>query len=83
MSGQLINPNDHAESLNVGVEYVWNRLLMLRAGYRFGVEEYTWPSAGVGVIAPLFGAAEARFDYAFTRLERLGGVHRVGINLAI
>ncbi|MFV1981274.1 MAG: PorV/PorQ family protein, partial [Rhodothermia bacterium] len=41
VSGQLNNPNDNAESFNVGVEYVWQSLLALRTGYRFGVEEAT------------------------------------------
>jgi hypothetical protein len=84
VSGQLTNPNDHAESFNVGAEYVWNRTLALRAGYRFGVEEFDLPSVGAGVMVPgLPGGIGARFDYAFSRLELLGTVHRVGLNLSL
>ncbi len=84
ISGQLNNPNDNAENFNVGVEYTWSRMLALRAGYRFGVEEYSIPSMGVGFIVPGFSeTADVRFDYAFTQLERLGNVHRIGVNLGL
>ena len=84
VSGQLNNPNDNAESFNIGVEYTWNQLLILRGGYRFGVEEYTLPSLGAGLMLPkLSGVVGIRFDYGFTKLERLGTVHRIGLNLSM
>ena len=84
LSGQLNNPNDNAESFNVGIEYTWNNLLVLRGGYRFGVEEFDLPSFGVGLLLPnVVEAVQLRFDYGFTRLERLGAVHRVGLNLGL
>lgn len=83
-SVQLTNPNDNAESFNLGLEYLWNDLLILRSGYRFGIDEFTTPSLGAGInLGGLPGDAAARFDYAFTRLERLGTVHRVGLNLSL
>lgn len=82
VSAQLNNPNDNAENWNVGVEYGWNQLLMLRAGYRFGIEEYDLPSFGAGINIPYAGR-ELRFDYGFSHLARLGAVHRVGLNLSL
>ncbi len=84
ISGQLSNPNDNAESVNVGIEYTWNELLTLRGGYRFGIEEFDLPSLGAGLTLPAFtDAFQLRFDYGFTQLERLGTVHRVGFNLGL
>lgn len=84
VSGQLNNPNDNAENFNVGAEYVWNDILMLRAGYRIGLEEYSVPSLGAGFAVPGLGDAfGVRFDYGFTHLDRLGTVHRVGANLEL
>ncbi|GIV60455.1 PorV/PorQ family protein [Rhodocaloribacter litoris] len=80
VSAQLNNPNDNAETWNVGLEYVWHETLTLRAGYRFGVEEFTLPSLGLGLHIPYLGP-DLRFDYGFNRLERLGTVHRIGLNL--
>ncbi len=82
ISGQLTNPNDNAENLNLGAEYGWRDTVMLRAGYRFGVEEIRTPSFGVGLLLPDFGPS-VRFDYAFGRMDRLGAVHRAGLNIAL
>ena len=82
LSGQLTNPNDNAERFTVGAEYTWNRLLALRTGYRFGLEEASLPSLGVGLEVPGIGPA-LRIDYSFDRLDRLGSVHRVGLNVGI
>ncbi|MDX1429523.1 MAG: hypothetical protein R3282_04500, partial [Rhodothermales bacterium] len=62
--------------------YTWNDLLILRGGYRFGVEEFDVPSFGLGLNIPYVGP-ELRFDYGFSRLNRLGTVHRIGLNVAI
>ncbi len=80
--GQLTKPNDNAESFNIGTEYTWNRTLFVRIGYRLGVEEMRMPTLGVGLQLPeVFSGLGARFDYGFQNLERLGTVHRVGLNL--
>jgi len=84
LSGQLNNPNDNSENFNVGAEYTWSDLLVLRAGYRIGIEEYSIPSLGAGFLVPGLGdGLGLRLDYAFTNLERLGTVHRVGVNVEI
>ena len=81
LAGQLTNPNDNAEQLNVGAEYVWNDILSLRGGYRFGVDEATLPTVGFGVEVPGLGDRTLRADYAFETYERLGPTHRIGIAL--
>lgn len=84
LSGQLSNPADNAETFNVGAEWTWNNLLIVRTGYRIGVEEFTWPSVGGGLMLPdLFDRLGVRFDYGLSHLERLGSVHRVGLNLSL
>jgi Type IX secretion system protein PorV len=82
VSTQLTNPNDNAENLNFGAEYTWNELLILRGGYRLGVEESIMPSVGLGIRVPA-GGPDLRFDYGFSQMERLGTVHRVGFNLGL
>jgi len=82
LSVQLNNPNDNAESYNVGAEYTWNRLLALRTGYRFGVEELDMPSVGFGLLLPGLGP-DVRFDYGFNHLERLGSIHRISLDVGL
>lgn len=80
ISAQLSNPNDNAENWNVGAEYIWNDLLALRAGYRFGIDEVRLPSFGFGVFAPFLGP-RIRVDYGFTNQDRLGTIHRIGLDV--
>lgn len=79
---QLNKPNDNAEHWSMGAEYAWNGALFLRTGYRIGVDEVVTPAAGVGIRIPMAGAS-LRFDYSFDHLERLGAVHRMGVNLGL
>jgi hypothetical protein len=81
VSAQISNPNDNAEALGIGAEFLWNDLLALRAGYRFGIEESSLPSLGIGLHVP--GLQRLRFDYGFNQLERLGNVHRIGLNYGL
>lgn len=82
ISGQLTNPNDNAERFNLGAEYIWNETLALRAGYEFGLEEASAPSFGAGVVVPGLGP-QLRVDYGFNRFDRLGNIHRIGLNLKL
>ena len=79
-TAQLARPNDNAESLGLAGEYAFRDLLMLRAGTRFGAGEYAG-SAGASLSVPVAGR---RFDvdYGFSRFERLGNVHALGLRLA-
>lgn len=85
VSGQLTNPNDNAEQLNVGAEYIWNEVLAVRTGYAFGVEEASTPTFGFGVMVPNVAGAGSRLraDYGFARLDRLGSTHRIGVGVRL
>lgn len=78
---QLNHPNDNSENLSVGFEYVWNKMLFLRGGYKINVEEQNY-SFGAGVNVPI-NIAEFIFDYAFANFERLGSAHRFSIILGL
>ncbi|MDX2129009.1 MAG: PorV/PorQ family protein [Chloroherpetonaceae bacterium] len=72
---QINSPNDNATTLGLGVEYLWNNLLALRAGYTFGKDEQTIPDFGLGLRSDLsFG--KFQLDYAFVNFQTLGATHR-------
>lgn len=79
--GQLNHPTDNNETYDFGVDYTFNDLLSLRTGYKFGQDEFSWPSAGFGL--RLRKMAGLKFDYAFTAKERLGAYHRLSMGLSI
>ena len=80
VSGQLTNPNDNAERIDLGAEYTWNDILVGRVGYQVGRDEVTVPSLGFGVIVPGIGP-RLRLDYGFNHRDVLGSVHRVGLDV--
>lgn len=79
--GQLNHPTDNNETYDFGAEYTFNKLLSLRTGYKFGQDDFSWPSAGFGI--HLKKLAGLKMDYAFTSKERLGAYHRISLGLSI
>ncbi len=82
VTGQITNPSDNAEQLNVGAEYIFMNQFFFRSGYEFGIEERKIPSVGGGVKFP-FGGRSISADYAFTNYERLGAIHRISLSFSL
>jgi hypothetical protein len=78
---QLNHPNDNSENVVLGVEYCWNKMMFIRGGYKFNVDEQNY-SFGAGLNAPI-SIAEFTLDYAFTNFQRLGSAHRFSIILGL
>jgi hypothetical protein len=80
-SVQLNHPNDNAENIGLGLEYGWNDMLFVRAGYRLNVGEQEWPSFGLGVKVPSeYGTIG--FDYGAAHYDILGFAHRFSLGFA-
>lgn len=62
-----LHPNDNAESLNIGGEYVFNDFLSLRAGYKslFLKNSEEGLTFGVGVKYDFYPGFGINFDYAY------------------
>jgi len=74
---QLNHPNDHAENVNLGLEYGWREYFFLRGGYKLNVDEETF-SMGVGCKVPL-KIIDVAVDFAYSDFGRLGNVTRFSI----
>lgn len=82
------DPNDALLRSNLGIEYVWNKILSLRAGYRgISVEKDEYESYNTasysfgGGIKYDFKFTRVEFDYAFTDFKILGSGHLFSIVL--
>lgn len=82
VTAQITNPSDNSEQLNMGAEYGFMSQFFVRSGYEFGVEERVLPSFGAGVKVPFSGKI-LKADYGYTVFERLGGIHRIGLSVAL
>ena len=83
------DPNDALLRSNLGMEYEWNNILSLRAGYRgISVEDDAYDSYNTasytlgGGIKYDFNFARVAFDYSFTDFKVLGSGHQFSILLA-
>jgi hypothetical protein len=72
---QLNHLNDNAENVNWGIEYTWNKLLALRGGYRFNVDEESLTFGG-GLMLPL-SVVDLNLDVSYTEFGRLGNATRL------
>lgn len=75
ISADLNKPKELSTRFNLGAEYVYNKLIALRAGYKFG---YDLDSFTTG-----FGLKMNRYslDYAFATKRDLGENHRVSLGI--
>jgi hypothetical protein len=86
---QLNHPNDNVENIRIGAEYIWNDMFAARVGIRRTLGEQLFGkdaaseqdiTLGAGVKVPL-SFAKINVDYAFANFNRLGGVHRISLQL--
>jgi opacity protein-like surface antigen len=76
-----VHPNDNTEYLNTGVEYGWNDILFLRAGWKSLFERDTeqgW-TAGAGLHYRLVGSVKVKVDYAYQDFGRLANVQYLSL----
>ncbi|HAB54342.1 MAG: hypothetical protein A2315_09685 [Ignavibacteria bacterium RIFOXYB2_FULL_35_12] len=78
---QLNHPNDNSENVTAGFEYNWKKILYLRGGYKFNVDEQNI-SFGAGFCIPV-SFTELNLDYAYSNFVRLGSAHRFSIILGL
>jgi hypothetical protein len=72
--------SDSPEQFAIGVEYEWNKLIAVRAGYRIGNDVQGF-SGGVG-INYFSGSFSGRIDYSISPLAYdLGLVNRISVSL--
>lgn len=79
-----VHPNDHTEYLNAGLEYAWNDIVHLRAGYNSIFERDTEKglTLGFGLHYRIIELVKIKLDYAYQDFGRLKDVHylSVGVN---
>ncbi|MEW6509867.1 MAG: PorV/PorQ family protein [Bacteroidota bacterium] len=84
IAADALHPADNYESMNVGMEYGFQNIFFVRAGYQslFLTDGEGGVSAGGGVLADLFGGdMKARFDYAYSDFGRLQGIHVFAVSV--
>jgi opacity protein-like surface antigen len=67
------HPNDNTEYINMGMEYVFNKNIALRFGYKnlFTLDTEEGFTAGFGTKLKLSGGVQLKIDYAYQDFGRL------------
>ena len=81
-SAELHHPNDNAENIRLGLEYAWMKILYVRAGYKIGVNDQSFPTMGLGLKTHI-GAYPFTIDYAVDPHQNLGIIHQLGLSISI
>ncbi len=79
VSVDAVNARDYPETVNLGAEYVFMKLLALRAGYMFGYDERGF-TGGIGVQQVIEGVGIG-LDYAYTPFGIFGSVNRFALQM--
>lgn len=77
----FVTLSDTPEQYTFGAEYTWKELLSLRAGYKFGHDQFGF-SGGVG-IKYYTGDMGGQIDYAISPSTDFGYVNRLSISFGI
>ncbi len=78
-----IHPNDNSEYVNAGLEYSWNEIVNIRAGYNslFEVDSEKGLTLGFGLNYRIFELVKAKIDYAYQKFGRLNNVHYLSVGI--
>jgi hypothetical protein len=78
-----LHPNDDVESVNVGAEYVFHRMVALRAGYKslFAKDSEEGLTFGGGVNYKMFGTSSLMLDYAWGDFGVLNTIQKFSVGL--
>lgn len=84
LSMDALHPSDDSECLNAGGEYIWHKLLSLRAGYKgiFAKDAQQGLSFGGGVRYGIQGRT-LLFDYSYMDFMDLNPVNMFSVGLAM
>ena len=78
-----VHPNDDVESMNVGLEYTWGKMVSLRAGYKslFAKNSEEGLCLGAGLTKTMFGTAAITMDYAWGDFGILKDIQKFSLGL--
>ncbi len=81
VASEFVHPNDGPEKLHFGAEYTFNRIISLRAGYRYNYnEEGMTLGAGLNIHT---GDFRLRINYAYVDFGTFDYVHLYTLNIGL
>ncbi len=79
VAADALHPRDYPERINLGMEYWFNNMVSLRAGYKFVTDEEGL-TAGLGLRQKI-GPMTVKIDYAYSDFGIFDQVHRTSMGI--
>ncbi len=79
---EAIHPSDADERINVGMEFVWMKMISLRGGYKFLYDEESY-SFGIGLSGREALSVPVAFNFAVSDYGRLGTILRFSLEAGL
>ncbi len=83
LAADAVHPNDNSEYVNSGLEYTWNEMFSIRAGYKslFEKEGEQGLTLGVGLNYRVIESVKLLIDYAYQDFGRLKNVQYFSVGI--
>ncbi len=83
LAAVALHPGDNAQSVNVGAEYVWNKMLCGRVGYKslFLPDNEEGFTFGVGLSYDISSRLRVKVDYAYEKYGLLKNIQKFGLSV--
>jgi hypothetical protein len=84
LSVDALHPNDNVESVNVGAEYTYGKMVSLRCGYQslFDPSSEEGLCLGGGIVYKIFGQTTLYLDYAWGDFGVLNNTQKLSMGLS-
>jgi opacity protein-like surface antigen len=83
LAADALHPSDNAQSVNVGAEFSWNKMLFARVGYRsmFLTDSQGGLTVGGGLSYDVSSRFRLEFDYAYQDYGLLNNVQNFAVSI--
>lgn len=83
ISADVVHPSNNVESANMGLEYMFYKMIAMRAGYEslFDEDRINGLTFGLGVSTDIYGGISTNFDYAYAEWGMFKAVHRLSLRM--
>jgi len=76
---ELSHPNNYSQRINTGVEYILQKMVVIRAGYESNHDLLSW-SVGAGTFLKI-GKQHFEVDYSYSNMDLFNGVNRFSLTI--
>lgn len=79
ITSELAHPNNFSQRINTGLECIYQKMFVIRAGYESNHDLLSW-SIGAGTFLKI-GEQNYEVDYSYSKMELFDGINRFSLTV--